>query len=364
MKYFVIIYLAIMLPCAGIAQQQKLKLCSTPAPQKALRYTRFQIEDAQRTINYSYVLNVYVHILRDNDGSNAATTIPQLNIDLQRMANFFKPHNICFMLVGVDYFNSTALNNSMDPTNSSQANILLSLNNRTDAINIYVHRSFSIASGGYTYDIPDNSLSVKQSANFNFEHEMGHALGLYHTFETAYGAECPNGSDCSGDGDLICDTPADFAGSQNAFTSPDTCIYTGTLVTNCDVYPFMDFQAYNPSTNNIMSYWARCYSQFTPLQGLRMRTAIVNEAVINNCLVPVDYLLTPLFSTDMIITGNWYLTAKNDITIATAGPFFVKILGGGYGKIIKAGNSIRLLPGTFIQPDLAPTQLLINRLCD
>jgi hypothetical protein len=364
MKYFMIIYLAVLLPNLSLGQRQNLKLCSTPTPATALRFTRFQLEEAQRTIDYTYVVNVYVHILRNDDGSNAATTIAQLNVDLQRMANFLRPHNICIMLVGVDYFNSTNLNTSMDPSNTGQVNTLLSLNNQTSAINIYVHKGFSVSFGGYSYDIPGNSISIVQDANFNFEHEMGHALGLYHTFETAFGAECPDGSDCSGDGDLICDTPADYSGSQTAFTAPNTCVYTGTQTTNCLTPPFFDFQSYNPSTNNIMSYWANCYSQFTLQQGQRMRATLVNEAVVNNCLAPVDRIILAPIISDLLISGNWFTTAKNDVSLLSTSPFFVKILGGGTGKIINAGNSIRLLPGTIIQPDAAPTRLVINRFCD
>lgn len=39
-------------------------------------------------------------------------------------------------------------------------------------------------------------------------HEVGHVLGLYHPFETQFGNECTDGSNCATAGDRICDTPA------------------------------------------------------------------------------------------------------------------------------------------------------------
>ncbi len=359
----ILFYLSFMLlPLIPLCQQPERILCGTTPPAQPLIFSERQLLDAQRTIDYLYVVNIYVHILTDDDGSNAATTITQLNIDLQRMANFFKPHNICFILVGVDYRASTLLNNSMNPNNSSHV-ATLNATSHSNTIDIFVHTNFGVAQGGNAYGIPNHFFSVVQSAAFNYEHEMGHALGLYHTFETAYGEECPDGSDCSGDGDLICDTPADFPGSQNSVAPGVPCVYTGTQTTNCDVFPSTNFQLYYPSTNNIMSYWTRCYTQFTPQQGLRIRVSLANETVINNCLAVYD---SPLLAgnTDIIISGDWYASAKNEISIGSAGSGYVRILGGSFEKLVNAGNRIRLSPGTQIKSDNAATKLVINSLCD
>ncbi|MCB1553705.1 MAG: hypothetical protein KDJ14_07815 [Xanthomonadales bacterium] len=39
-------------------------------------------------------------------------------------------------------------------------------------------------------------------------HEMAHIFQVYHPYETAFAAECANGSNCGFAGDLVCDTPA------------------------------------------------------------------------------------------------------------------------------------------------------------
>ncbi|MFZ1530430.1 MAG: M43 family zinc metalloprotease [Ferruginibacter sp.] len=316
----------VLLPLTSLCQQEARLTCATRTPAEPLIFSERQLQEAQRTIDYQYVINIYVHILTDDNGTNAATTISQLNIDLQRMAAFFKPHNICFILLGVDYRASTMINNSMDPGNASHV-AALNATSHQNTIDIFVHKNFGVAQGGNSYSIPNHFFSVVQSANFNFEHEMGHALGLYHTFETGYGQECPDGSDCSGDGDLICDTPADFPGSQNMVAAGAPCVYTGTQTTNCATFPFSDIQTYNPSTNNIMSYWASCYAQFTLLQGVRMRTAIANASIINNCLANYD---TPIFAgnTNITINGDWYASAKNEISMGSTGSGQVQLLGG------------------------------------
>lgn len=45
-------------------------------------------------------------------------------------------------------------------------------------------------------------------------HEVGHWLGLFHVFE---------GFDCSGEGDLISDTPATLTATEGCPTSQDSC---------------------------------------------------------------------------------------------------------------------------------------------
>ncbi|MCB0697457.1 MAG: zinc-dependent metalloprotease, partial [Chitinophagaceae bacterium] len=45
------------------------------------------------------------------------------------------------------------------------------------------------------------------AGNYTLPHELGHAFGLYHTFEgDGTGSTCPTNSSCSTQGDLVCDT--------------------------------------------------------------------------------------------------------------------------------------------------------------
>lgn len=339
-------YWAICLLVPGIlAAQQPHPGCGTPHPEKVLQFSQTENLSAN-----PYVVQIFVHILRNDDGTNAAMDDATLRINLDRMAAFFRPHNICFTFVGRDFIDNTQWN-----TNYSTADIgaLHAVNPHSDAIDIYVHRNDFEGSGGNAYDIPSSKCSVSANASFNFEHEMGHCLGLLHTFEDFMGAECPDGSGCGSDGDFVCDTPADFAGSQNL---GNNCVYTGTQTINCNGSD----QTYNPPTTNIMSYWAACYAQFSAGQGARMRNTIDATGFLQDRLTPVDRIIA-----GVMLTGEIAVGAQHSIQIGNIGMSGNVNMNANAHGMFSAGSHIQLRPGTGITPGGANTVLLtINRMCE
>ena len=103
-------------------------------------------------------------------------------------------------------------------------------------------------------------------------HELGHYFNLYHTFETDFGAELVDSTNCATAGDLVCDTPADpyIIGSPIQWVSPlDPCRF---------VYAGVDDRSrfYIPHTANIMSYYDEsCHCGFTRGQLARMAAACI-----------------------------------------------------------------------------------------
>lgn len=91
-----------------------------------------------------------------------------------------------------------------------------------------------------------NSCTALDTNHSTFPHEIGHFFNLYHTHETTFGAECVDGSNCSDEGDLLCDTPADPGLSANNMNG--SCTYTGSAMDACNG------DTYNPQTWNFMSY--------------------------------------------------------------------------------------------------------------
>lgn len=115
-------------------------------------------------------------------------------------------------------------------------------------------------------------------------HEMGHYLGLYHTFQGG----CTN-DDCLTDGDRVCDTPPDQSTLWTPCTAtPNTCntdALSGFATDQNDMISnFMDYTDFN------------CFHDFTPGQSVRMNAAILNErqslllspGCLNPCPNPVD----------------------------------------------------------------------------
>ncbi len=87
-------------------------------------------------------------------------------------------------------------------------------------------------------------------------HEVGHYLGLYHTFQGG----CASASGCYSNGDLICDTnpeasPNSFPCSNSSCGSPD------------------------PTTNYMDYSYDTCMTEFTAEQNLRMRCTLTNWRV-------------------------------------------------------------------------------------
>jgi gliding motility-associated-like protein len=173
-------------------------------------------------------------------------------------------------------------------------------------------------------------------------HEMGHYLGLYHTFQGG----CTN-NNCLTDGDRVCDTPPDQStaavpcnGNANSCT---TDVLSGFTTDQNDLHrDYMDYG--NPS----------CFSMFTQGQADRMNWHITNvrSSLLNcpSCLDPCPAPITANFTspgatvnagssftfvnTSVNATGyQWYVngvlqttTPNFPFTFAALGTYTIKLV--------------------------------------
>lgn len=157
----------------------------------------------------------------------------------------------------------------------------------------YVNRFSNDGLGGYAY-YPDNAVystrsfilnenNIEDMGNRLVPHELGHNFNLIHTFGQNSGngslgtgvttelVTRGTGANCTTDGDLICDTPADPYNMAGAvFTNLNGCLHYDPNSTARD----QNGHAYVPSTTNIMSYYGSCTHDFTPGQHERMQAAL------------------------------------------------------------------------------------------
>jgi hypothetical protein len=309
-----------------------------------------------------YNVRVFIRIVRQDNGTLPGCTRAEALQNFEEMKVQFSPHNICFQLLGIDFVDDTYLNNFNVKANLEDVYPAYIRNNNLDvngAVTIFVHYNFlnNSSSSGIAYGIPNNFLSVARWAATDatvhsiFGHEMGHCLGLYHTFESNLGFENVTRNsanpcyDCGADGDLCCDTPADYEDSQDN-TSSTTCNYNGTATDVCG-------STYNPSTTNIMSYqpWS-CIATTSLAISSNQRTRM--HATINDPFGPIitrvaeDNLSLSTVSASSNAVRVY--SAKNNVTTGSGASVSHT---GSSQAYFAAGTSITFSPGVTLSPGAA-----------
>lgn len=96
----------------------------------------------------------------------------------------------------------------------------------------------------YNYDSFMKVATIKNTHDTTLTHEMGHAFGLYHTFQGVdYDKQdaCPVNNDCTTDGDRVCDT------------SPSKSMYGQTVPSDSTIDPCTNVY-FDGTQYNVMNY--------------------------------------------------------------------------------------------------------------
>lgn len=346
--------------------------CGTPASTPPLWLFDSSLKSLER-VGSSYLLNIYIHIVRSSSGSGLGNGIT--TEILNDLNNYYYGTGIQFNLMGSGFIDSDQYYVQLTKEEESS---LFNENSHTNAIDIYVlGQSTTWRAAGLAEGIPATAFIVHGNYynKSSLPHEMGHCLGLYHTHHgTVYegggdGNQCSeyvDGTNSSTCGDYIADTPAD----PNRWSD---CTYIGT---STDAHG----DGYVPDPSNIMSYAGKtCRVNFTNLQKNRMHDFINNTRSLQQVLYKLPIMgyyscgaLSGSFSSESEDHINIYsrpgdVISVNFAPIPISGKSYrwtspnsaIRVVSTGSNKIsITLGNNLSTgayaLPFT-IMPDQQPT---------
>ncbi len=216
----------------------------------------------------AYVIPVWVHEIRNERGTQGVLNASQISSQIDSLNAAFASAGVQFVLAGQTLSHNTKwFNDRGTYYNTLARDVHNNLNIYTNSASGYLGYAYVPSGGGVVGNKFDRVVIYYRAfgnpgtygAPYNegdtAVHEVGHYLGLYHTFDGG----CASAANCSNNGDLICDTNPE--GSPNFFPC--------TRNSACGPWP--------DPTNNFMDYSDDvCMYQFTSNQQNRMNCTIEN----------------------------------------------------------------------------------------
>jgi hypothetical protein len=239
-----------------------------------------------------YCIPIAAHIVRESDGTGGLTLarLDQGIIDCNIM---YANTGMVFQLLSVDYIDDDDYFFNIDTT--AEIDALIQENVVADAVNVYFTPNLEneggslCGRGSFTTSSPqgvamNNGCTGTSDNPSTFPHELGHFFDLFHTHETAFGAELVDGSNCGTAGDKLCDTPADptLDPGTNVTFFPG-CTYNGSETDG-------NGDSYSPDTHQLMSYSDKeCRDVMSPFSETKVVATLLNERpeLLNKGCAPV-----------------------------------------------------------------------------
>lgn len=217
------------------------------------------------------VFNIAVYVVKEKEAPYFDAS--GLNGIVATANQYFSQIALTFKICSTTTINNFQFDNATVGDNTKDLTIQ---NSELNIINLYLVSNLTDTAGrsvcGFSYmpgDAGKNYIFLTKSclSALTLAHQLGHFFNLYHTSETAFGEEFPDGSNCTTTGDKCCDTDASPDLSLPGMVT--NCLYTGTAKRNSQIF--------SPSTKNIMTLGpSSCQCTFSRTQLLRISYAVKN----------------------------------------------------------------------------------------